>query len=137
MNLDYLDAHERHWEDAELLMKTHRFANADHLYGISAECGLKRLMQEFGMLMAGDKPKIKDDNVHADKVLGRFESYRSGHHFGTNYMLAAQNPFHNWSISDRYAHRREFNSNIVANHRKGADEVRNLLKKAKLEGILP
>ncbi|MGI6300526.1 MAG: hypothetical protein ACOX52_05630 [Verrucomicrobiota bacterium] len=49
MKTDFLDAHHRHWEDAELLKKRGRWANADHLYGLSAECGLKRLMQAFGM----------------------------------------------------------------------------------------
>ncbi len=93
--LDYLlDAHERHWENAELLMGNERFANAGHLYGISAECGLKRLMQQFCMQMtaAGDKPRIEGDRVHADKVFGRFESYRSGHHFGTNYNVGSTKP---------------------------------------------
>lgn len=47
MNTDYLDAHERHWDDAELLKATARHANADHLYGMSAECGLKCLMIKF------------------------------------------------------------------------------------------
>jgi len=136
MMLDYLDAHERHWEDAELLMGHKRFANADHLYGISAECGLKRLMQQFGMQMAGDKPKLKDDQVHADKIWDRYYTYSSGNN-GVKYMLAAQNPFHNWSISDRYAHHTDYNSTTVADHQKGADEVRKLLKKAKHEGIIP
>ncbi len=43
MQADFLDAHERHWQDAELLLTNQRLANADHLYGMSAECGLKRL----------------------------------------------------------------------------------------------
>jgi hypothetical protein len=49
MQADFLDAHERHWQDAELLLTNQRLANADHLYGMSAECGLKRLMLAFGM----------------------------------------------------------------------------------------
>ena len=46
---DFYDAHHRHWEDAERLYHNERWANADHLYGIAAECGLKRLMIAFGM----------------------------------------------------------------------------------------
>lgn len=49
MNPDFLDAHDRHWNDAEYLFAALRWANADHLYGLSAECGLKRLMIAFGM----------------------------------------------------------------------------------------
>ena len=37
---DYGDAHLRRWEDAELLFNDDRWANADQLYGFSAECGL-------------------------------------------------------------------------------------------------
>lgn len=51
MQVDFLDAHFRHWEDVEQLFQQHRLANADHLYGLAAECGLKRLMMVFGMLL--------------------------------------------------------------------------------------
>ena len=46
---DYSDAHDRHWEDAELLRTRGRLANADHLYGFSAERGLKAAMQSLRM----------------------------------------------------------------------------------------
>ena len=46
---DFVDAHRRHWEDAELLFDHQRWANADQLYGLSAECGLKAVMQILGM----------------------------------------------------------------------------------------
>ena len=36
---DFVDAHHRHRADAELLFEHHRWANADRLYGFSAECG--------------------------------------------------------------------------------------------------
>ena len=37
--VSFLDAHNRHWKDAELLFCRARLANADQLYGFSAECG--------------------------------------------------------------------------------------------------
>ena len=46
---DFHDAHRRHWQDAELLRKHGRWANADQLYGFSAECGLKAVMKALGM----------------------------------------------------------------------------------------
>ena len=49
MNTDFLDAHKRHWADAELLYNEDRWANADHLYGMAAECGLKRLILLFAL----------------------------------------------------------------------------------------
>ena len=36
---DYPNAHLQHWQDAERLFEARRFANADQLYGFSAECG--------------------------------------------------------------------------------------------------
>ena len=46
---DFKDAHSRHWVDAELLFGKSRWANADHLYGFSVECGLKAVMAKLGM----------------------------------------------------------------------------------------
>lgn len=46
---DFADAHGRHWGDAELLYAHECLANADQLYGFSAECGLKALMEVLGM----------------------------------------------------------------------------------------
>lgn len=49
MKANFLDAHKRHWNDAERLFAAACYANADQLYGMAAECGLKQLMVQFGM----------------------------------------------------------------------------------------
>lgn len=49
MSCDFADSCQRHWDDAERLFSSGRWANADHLYGFSAESALKRLMLAFGM----------------------------------------------------------------------------------------
>lgn len=138
MRADFLDAHRRHWDDAEHLLQEQRWANADHLYGISAECGLKRLMLKFDMPYDSvkDKPAQKQDSVHAKDIWTRFESYRSGHAQGAGYMLPANNPFDNWDISDRYAHRSNFDQARAQGHRAGAMIVCALIKKAEREGLL-
>ena len=136
MNADFLDANDRHWQDAETLFVVGRFANADHLYGLSAECGLKRLMMAFGMnIDLYGKPADKNDLVHVDKIWVRYESYRSGRS-AANYILPASNQFGDWDVSQRYAKQSEFNKAYVESHREGADFVRNLIKKAKTEGLL-
>lgn len=70
MQADFLDAHQRHWQDAKLLFQAQRWANADHLFGMAAECGLKRLMQAFGMPFDsdGDRPAKLEDRKHANEV---------------------------------------------------------------------
>ncbi|WP_295436468.1 SAM-dependent methyltransferase [uncultured Thiodictyon sp.] len=143
MNADYLDAHHRHWEDAEQLFSAGRLANADHLYGIAAECGLKRLMHAFGMDFApGGTPQDGKNWVHVmetkkkTNAWDRYESYRSKHHQGASYGLPATNPFLDWDVAQRYAHQRDFNETGVKPHRDGASMVSALIKKATVEGLL-
>lgn len=137
MNSDFFDAHQRHWADAERLFHASRWANADHLYGLAAECGLKKLMIVFGMPVNSDGgPFHKFDRVHADTVWARYESYRSGHHQGANYGLPAVNPFLDWDVSQRYVHQNYFDEPRTQPHRRGAEAVRELIKKATLEGLL-
>jgi len=139
MQANYLDAHERHLSDAERLFAAQRWANADHLYGLAAECGLKRLMRAFGMPFDSkmDRPQEKNDRVHANGIWERFESYRSGHQNGTAYALPEESPFANWHINERYAHQSHFELSRVEHHQKGALMVAGLITKAKHEGLLP
>lgn len=138
METDFLDAHERHWIDAEQLFATQRWANADHLYGIATECGLKQLMIAFGMPYdaARDQPAQHQDRAHADSIWARFESYRHGHLHGAAYLLPANNPFHNWKVSDRYAHQSNFDQARANAHQAGTRAVCELIRKARREGIL-
>ena len=137
MNIDFLDAHERHWEDAETLLENTRLANADHLYGISAECGLKCLMQAFGMPISSDgSPANKKDRIHADEIWQRYESYRSGHHHGVAYALPTSDPFGDWHAAQRYAPRSDFGDATVRAHRGGAESVRALVIRAQRGGLI-
>jgi hypothetical protein len=138
MKADFLDAHERHWIDAEGLFQAQRWANADHLYGVSAECGLKRLMLAFGMPYdtATDRPRQSADREHADGIWTRFESYRGGHPQGAGYFLAMTNPFQDWDVAQRYANQSNFTQERVTAHHEGVVMVRNLVQKAKLEGLI-
>ena len=60
MPVNFRDAAERHWADAGYLLEDDRIANADHLFGLSAECALKALMLSLGMIL-GPKGAPKDD----------------------------------------------------------------------------
>lgn len=138
MNADFHDAHQRHWDDAETLYIAQRWANADHLFGMAAECGLKRLMLAFGMPFdtALDRPGNKEDRVHANAIWSRFESYRGGHHRGAAYALNGSNPFDDWDVAQRYAHQSQFDTTRATKHRDGAENVRQLVRKAALEGLI-
>ena len=136
MDIDFRDAHERHLEDADHLHSHARYANADHLYGVAAECGMKHLMAGFGMPVRSGDVDLRQDREHADRLWARFESYRSGHHLASRYVLAASNPFHDWSMQQRYASRASFNPSVVAPHAAAAHRVQALVKQAKLDGIV-
>lgn len=136
MQADFLNAHERHWDDAERLFQAQRWANADHLYGMAAECGLKWMMLAFGMSLDKDRPESPEDRVHADGVWARYESYRSGHVQGTGYVVPASDPFYDWNVSDRYAHQSNFNQTRAQAHQAGAAVVCELIKKAQRDGLL-
>ncbi len=142
MMSDFLDAHHRHWQDAELLFADSRWANADHLYGMAAECGLKRLMMAFGMNVDSTtgSPEKSTDRVHVMEnrkvnTWDRYESYRSGNS-ASAYVLPSANPFLDWDVSQRYAHRMYFTQEIAESHRNGALAIRNLVTDAVLEGII-
>ncbi|MFH0825546.1 MAG: SAM-dependent methyltransferase [Pseudomonadota bacterium] len=136
MNSDFLDAHERHWEDAGSLLEDQRYANADHLYGMAAECGLKRLMFAFGMPQAKDGGPEGEYRLHVNELWSRYEAYRSGRPAGAGYALPTLNPFRDWNASQRYAHRGCFKPDIVEAHQKGAEVVRSLIRKAQKDGLI-
>ena len=137
---DFLDAMDRHWQDAELLRRKERLANADHLYGLSAECGLKALMQKLGMKMQGNRPNKREDMKHVNNgLLDRYESYRKGRRDSAKFSLPWQDrfPFVNWDISDRYANRNHFAEERLSEHRSGAKDVKDLVARLKREGLFP
>lgn len=136
MNTDFLDAHERHWDDAERLFSNARWANADHLYGMSAECGLKRLMIAFGMPTQAGNPGNRDDKVHVDRLWDRYESYRSGQHAGANYGLPDEFDFEDWRAEQRYSHQECFDQERAEEHRAGALAVKSLIHRALMDGVV-
>ena len=105
---DFVAAHLRHWKDAELLFKYDRCANADQLYGLCAECGLKAVMRRSRMQVEPlGVPTRPEHKVHVNKLWAEFPAFVSGR-IGGRYvnLLLARNPFTNWSIGNRYAHDR-------------------------------
>ncbi|ATO35439.1 hypothetical protein DZA65_04384 [Dickeya dianthicola] len=138
MATDFEDACERHWQDAEILFHLGRWANADHLYGFSAESGLKKLMQEFGMPFDTnrDMPSERHDQKHIDAIWSRYDAYRSGRYPGAEYLLSSLNPFDNWKASQRYSNQQQFTQIVAEKHRNGARQVQNILKQAKTDGAI-
>ena len=70
--VDFVDAHRRHWADAELLFDHDRWANADQLYGFSAECGLKAVMRTLGMPVDTSGIPGPEHRVHVQELWSIF-----------------------------------------------------------------
>lgn len=113
-----------------------RLANADHLYGFAAECGLKALMTQFGMPVdAAGSPQKGPNRVHVDKLWARYSEYVSDPSSLT-YQLASTNYFDDWRAEDRYAADGYVTQARLDRHRDGAAHVRALVRQARVEGLL-
>ena len=137
---DYLDAMERHWLDAEQLFHLNppSLANADQLYGLSAECGLKALMRKWGMQLDHNNiPAHPLDRKHADLIWDRYETYHQGRFTTLALPTTRPRPFDDWSIHHRYASRSYFQQTVVEGHMRGAAIVKKLVADAKILGELP
>ena len=135
---DFIDAHQRHWQDAELLFNEGRWANADQLYGFSAECGLKAVMKALGMSVEPDgKPTDEEHRKHVRELWPIFKSFVSGRN-GSQYLNQLPNgdPFNNWSHHNRYARGCHFQEADVEPHRKAACTVYQMIQRAKQDGQL-
>lgn len=104
--VDFADAHRRHWADAEVLFMNARLGNADHLYGFSAECGLKAVMERLGMSVDRTGLLPKEYRTHVQELWPQFEAFAAGHEGARRLEeLPAGRPFSDWSHHDRYARR--------------------------------
>ena len=134
---DFPDAHVRHWRDAELLLQAERWANADQLYGFSAECGLKAVMVANGMPVDNQtgSPTKRRHKQHIQELWGIFRSFVHGrptanllHH------LPQSNPFDQWSHHNRYSASHHFDAATVSPHRTAARQVRQFYQRLQVDG---
>lgn len=131
---DFYDAHRRHLDDADTLFELDRFANADHLYGLSAECGLKSVMQRERMVDGEGTGALERKYwQHLPKLWGLFVDFvseRPGALLSDE--LRDRDPFSIWSIDDRYANTRHFQRRLVEPHRDAAQRIHDMCRRARL-----
>ena len=136
MSTDWRDAAERHFDDGIQLENNARYANADHLFGVSTECALKAVMLGIGHPKAtsGDWPD--GHKTHIDVLWTGFQSFASGL-FEAKYAayLSPSNPFATWSVNQRYWARHHFSKTSVAPHMAAATDCNQLLKQLILDGV--
>ena len=127
LTADFIDAHERHWEDAELLFECHRWAGADQLYGLSAECGRKAVMGVSGMEVDETGMPPREYRKHVRELWPLFVDFmKQGGKLWDEFP--DDEPFDDWSHHDRYAHRRCFRSDNVRRHRHATERICRMVK---------
>lgn len=139
MATDFLNAAERHLADARLLDREKRYANADHLYGVAAECMLKAIMVSLGA------PTSRKGNLHErahkthiDELWSEFCAFAGGAG-GASYLPFPPNyrPFPDWDINQRYAPQAGFTDGWLRSNRRREDmhAIVSSLQAAILDGI--
>lgn len=151
--VDYGEAARRHHRDAELLLGAERRANADHLYGIAAECallGILRTSPTTHHMFGADGGALDRLRCHVNVLWNQFCREAQGWRLGgtVSRMRAAYpgkarnpgdrppplNPFQGWSVDQRYladaAVAAEIPDEVVKKHRAAAELCLKMLDDA-------
>lgn len=140
---DFAQAARRHLADASYLYARSSYANADHLAGVAAECGLKAiLIEHLGGVLSRGKP------AHPTRPDARFSHLpglwgeiaksargRSSTAFLT--VMIRPNPFQMWDVAERYSDGRHIDRKRAQHHIDAARLVLGIYQQAKLTGALP
>ncbi|MDY7228640.1 hypothetical protein [Hyalangium rubrum] len=138
MAINFRKALDRHWTDADSLDRAKRLANADHLFGISAECALKAVMIALGAPTNSDGDLSNADHQkHINTLWSNFRIFAQGPH-GARYAakLGSINPFKDWHVIQRYFGDEHFTAATVQAHRAGAFKAKEVFQLAIQDGIL-
>ena len=143
-NADFKAAARRHHHDALFLLGDKRWANADHLAGIAAECALKAIMtfapfgaapNTKGFLEWGQPPArltqhIKDLWSELELNVGGYSAP------AFSAMLTGSAPFSGWDVSDRYSDGAAVTQQKASAHLGAAAQVLAVLQQVELAGYV-
>jgi len=144
VNPDFKAAARRHHDDARFLLGDKRWANADHLAGIAAECALKAIMtlapfgaalNAHGILEWNQPPtKLKQ---HIKDLWSELDLHVSGYSAPAfSALLTGSTPFSNWDVSDRYGDGAAITQQEASKHLGAAAQVLAVLQQADLAGYV-
>jgi hypothetical protein len=143
---DFQAAAHRHHGDAAFLLANSRWANADHLAGLAAECALKAIMQLMpfgatpnaqGILVWG--PSSKKLKQHVDKLWSELALNLSGYTAPTFIGLLTgpgPGPFANWRVEDRYSDGLTVTQQEANDHLGATRQVLIVLQQAMIDGYV-
>ena len=99
---NYSDAAVRHWKDAQLLERENCVENADHHFGVAAECAVKKVLVAFpAFSTAGVLEKAYKTHINA--LWGQVGHQSLHKTYPKLYaLIKAANPFSDWDVNQRY-----------------------------------
>jgi hypothetical protein len=140
----FLEAARRHWRDADHLLQNGQTANADHLAGFSAECGIKAFLCGLCGVptpQAGPPAEAGLKFSHLPALWSNAATYLHGRTAfaatNTAAILSRANPFATWSVSDRYENDAVASVIRATGHVNAARQILSLTEQAHLNGVLP
>ena len=139
MSVDFGSASRRHWKDAVLLKESRSLANADQLFGLSAECALKAVMVACGAptLASGDLG-LREHWVHMPNLWGEYHALvqgRTRQRYLAPLDVAGDEPFAEWGVQQRYFRESALpGGSARIRHEKAAGACQVVLERAILDG---
>jgi hypothetical protein len=108
----------RHYKDGELLASTSRLENADHLFGLAAECAIKvALAHSISQKAISQVPYVHINQGLWGAALLQIQAKRFP---GLALLLKGNNPFSDWDVGQRYFGDGVVKQPTIDNHRKAA-----------------
>jgi len=132
MDENFTQAALRHWRDAELLKDQNRVENADHLYGIAAECAIKQALLHLPAF--ANQGTLQESYMQHIDVLWNKVGHQSLQRIYPGLLAYLKNggkPFDDWKVAQRYSADNVISPEKMQAHRTATLE---LFKSVKLTG---
>lgn len=140
MEYDFSRSSERHYRSARLLDEANEMADAAHLYGLAAECGIKAVLIGTGSIPITDKgdPELQEHKQHMNGLLRMLGSLGEGRVWPKYYAMIAGKVecFGSWSVLDRYKEEDSISLGDYDSWKAAAERVEAMYRLAKVEGCV-
>lgn len=142
MRVDFKNAAKRHFDDARWLEQYNRLANADHLYGLAAECMLKAMIARLDPgAIDSNTGDFKGRSPHKKHLNHSTQNNDLWAYFINHFSARIQvhlppvSPFPTWKIEQRYLAEGCFSSERVSQHYQAATDLKHALDGLFMSGV--
>lgn len=147
-SVGYFESARRHFQDANTLLRSSRKANAGHLFGVAAECGVKALLVasrvpidtegSIGSLPGVKGKGFRDHMPNLAQALTDFMGNIPDGRRAATYLstLSGLGNFSDWRIEHRYWREAALPLGSIERWQSAAGGVMTVLDQAKEDGIL-